>query len=251
MILFVFEGSRREPGIFDSLRKLYFKEESVVVCTYNTDFHSLYKSLSENDWELFYVLRERLHQRGENTLDEYKASDFSQIYLFFDYDFQNSHIPLEEQNRRLEEMLSYFCEETGNGKLYINYPMVESLIYTKQLPDGDFDDYTVSREECHGFKGLASKFSYYPDTSFVSIDNPNNVPKEEVLQNWELLKRQHVAKANLLCNGEKGKMPEDKTSIGQGRLFEVQCNQFVVPKNVVSILNAFPLFVYEYMKETT
>lgn len=248
MILFVFEG-KKEPTIFESLRKIYFRrEESVVVCTYNTDFHSLYKALSENDWELFYVLRERLQQRGEDTLDGYKASDFSQTYLFFDYDFQNSHIALEEQNRRLVEMLQYFNEETENGKLYINYPMVESIVYTKQLPDEQFDDYVVSREDCRHFKGLAAKFSHYPDTSFLLIGNKNNVPDEEVMSNWELLKMQHVHKANLLCNGVRKTMPSSKDMIAQDRVFKAQKEQFVEPLESVSILNSFPVFVYEYLK---
>lgn len=250
MILFVFEGQRKEPAIFDSLRKIYFKrEESVVVCTYNTDFHSLYKELSENEWELFYVLRDRLHKRGETLLDGFKASDFSQIFLFFDYDFQNSHIPLEEQNRRLEEMLDYFKEETENGKLYINYPMVESIVYTKQLPDNQFDTYVVSREDCRHFKAMASEFSHYPDTSFLTIDNANNVSNEEVVGNWEFLKKQHVGKANLLCNGLKGQMPDDKDSINQLRIFNAQTEQYVEPNDQVAILNSFPIFVYDYLKE--
>ncbi|MBQ6307036.1 MAG: hypothetical protein IJK78_10755 [Bacteroidales bacterium] len=249
MILFVFEGKKKEPAIFESLRKIYFRrEESVVVCTYNTDFHSLYKALSENDWELFYVLRERLQQRGEDTLDGYKASDFSQIYLFFDYDFQNSHIAMEEQNRRLMEMLQYFNEETENGKLYINYPMVESIIYTVQLPDERFDDYVVSREDCRHFKELAAKFSHYPDSSFLLIGNKNNVPDEEVMSNWDLLKLQHVYKANLLCNGVRKTMPLSKDVIAQERIFKAQREQFVEPSESVSILNSFPIFVYEYLK---
>ena len=249
MILFVFEGKKKEPAIFDSLRNLFFKgEESVVVCTYNTDFHSLYKSLIENDWELFYVLRERLQERGEDTLDGYLASDFSQTYLFFDYDFHNSHISLNEQNRRLEELLSFFNEETENGKLYINYPMVESIVYTKQLKDSQFDDYVVSRRDCHRFKELAANFSFYPDTSFLIVNNNNNVPDEEVRHNWELLKFQHVTKANLLCNGIKGTMPVHKSSIAQSHIFKAQRKKYVDTKDSVSILNSFPIFVYEYLK---
>ena len=249
MILFVFEGKKKEPAIFESLRKIYFKrEESVVVCTYNTDFHSLYKDLSENEWELFYVLRERLQQRGEDTLDGYKASDFSQTYLFFDYDFQNSHIALEEQNRRLVEMLEFFNEETENGKLYINYPMVESIVYTKQLPDEQFDEYVVSRDACRHFKELAASFSHYPDTSFLLIGNKNGVPDEEVVSNWELLKLQHVYKANLLCNGTHKTMPTSKEAIAQERIFKAQRERFVEPSEKVSILNSFPIFVYEYLK---
>lgn len=249
MILFVFEGEKKEPAIFETLRRIYFRrEDSVVVCTYRTDFHSLYKSLIANDWDLFYVLRERLQRRGDETLNGYKASDFGQIYLFFDYDFQNSRVSLEEQNRRLEEMLRYFNEETENGKLYVNYPMVESVIYTKRLPDTQFDDYVVKRDDCHRFKELASRFSYYPDTSFLLAGNTNGVTDEEVARNWELLKLQHVHKANFLCNGVHGEMPAAKEDIAQDRIFHAQREQFVTPSESVSVLNSFPIFVYEYLK---
>lgn len=70
----------------------------------------------------------------------------TEIFLFFDYDFQESRLTLEENNRHIGEMLEYFNDETENGKLYINYPMVESVFYTKQLSDKDYQSYYVTRE---------------------------------------------------------------------------------------------------------
>lgn len=35
-------------------------------------------------------------------------------------------------------MLDFFSDETENGKLYINYPMIESLKYTKEIPDANY-----------------------------------------------------------------------------------------------------------------
>lgn len=53
-----------------------------------------------------------------------------------------------EDDKRLKELLDFFNEETDMGKLYINYPMIESLKYTKQLPDADFHTYRTTLEEC-------------------------------------------------------------------------------------------------------
>lgn len=251
MILFVFEGEKTEPKVFDSLRKVFFpQEESIVVCTYNTDFHSLYKNLSENDWDLFYVLKERLQSHNDTRLDGYKSSDFGQIYLFFDYDFQNSRFDVSEQNRRLNKMLEFFNEETENGKLFVNYPMVESIRYTKKLPDASYDDYVVSREQCKEFKSLASSFSFYPDLSFLIVGNTNNVPVEEVMENWKHLIRQNVGKAYWLCDGEKDDVPRQKSLISQDKIFSAQVAKYVEPSESVAILNAFPLFVFEYLKDT-
>ena len=62
---------------------------------------------------------------------------YDTLYLFFDYDFQQSRKSLEENNQSVQCLLDYFNDETENGKLYINYPMSESLFYTRQLPNTD------------------------------------------------------------------------------------------------------------------
>ena len=60
-------------------------------------------------------------------------------------------------------MLKFFTDETANGKLYINYPMVESLRYTKELPDSNCWTYTVTRQQCQEvrFKHQVHEFSFY------------------------------------------------------------------------------------------
>lgn len=118
MILFVFEGGKAEPAIFDSLKRLFLTQEEVVCVSCSFDLPNLYSHLKECG-----------------------------------YDFQHNG-GLSFVNDVLDEMLDYFCDETENGKLYVNYPMVESLKYTKQLPDADYCDYIVSRETCvnHHFK---------------------------------------------------------------------------------------------------
>ena len=93
-----------------------------------------------------------MQENGDDTLVDILEVNVSEIFLFFDYDFQESRLTLEENNRHIGEMLEYFNDETENGKLYINYPMVESVFYTKQLPDKDYLSYYVTREECHNFK---------------------------------------------------------------------------------------------------
>ena len=51
---------------------------------------------------------------------------------------------METQNEKIKEMLELFDNETEKGKLYINYPMVESIRYfKKELPDEDYIDHQV------------------------------------------------------------------------------------------------------------
>ena len=258
MILFVFEGKEREVNIFNALKELYFSNDEVIVeFTYNTGFHTLYKNLKKNDMSLFRVLQEASKKRKDDKLGGYDEDDFSEVFLVFDYDFHNKSIPLEQWNKNLEEMLDYFDDETRNGKMYVNYPMVESIRYTKLLPDKDYYKYTVKRDECmkakgkpeSGFKYLAASFSAYVGLDFIQVtDEKTADEKQGVRRNWDCLKRQNVAKAHYLCDG-RNTYPRKKTIFTQAAIFEKQCKKYVNTKTCrVSILNSFPIFLYDYFK---
>ena len=76
--------------------------------------------------------------------------------IFSTMTFNINSLSLEEIiNSRLKDMLELFDDETSNGKLYINYPMIESIRYAKELPDRNYYQYTVKCAECHDFKRLS------------------------------------------------------------------------------------------------
>ena len=136
MILFVFEGARREPMLFESIKYLFFeKETDTIVYSFGNNIYNLYKQIMElGTGDIVSLLREIHRGNEENPFkDIASSSDFAEIYLFFDYDLQHKFLSLEEINSRLKDMLELFDDETSNGKLYINYPMIESIRYTKEL----------------------------------------------------------------------------------------------------------------------
>ena len=98
---------------------------------------------------------------------------------------------LKKKNQQILELLEYFNEETENGKLFISYPMIESIQYTKELPDNQFPTYTVSRDASMGenFKKAAKQFCHYKGYTYLKD-----------LTNWKHLILQNVWKANLLTN---------------------------------------------------
>lgn len=253
MILFVFEGDEREPRLYRTLERLYFpKQNENIICSFGNNIYDLYNELQEydGDGDIVALMRERLAGRGDATLDGIRNSDISEIYLFFDYDFQNSQLTLDEINRRVEEMLTLFDDETNNGKLYINYPMIESIRYTKELPDDAYASYTIGREACKDFKRLAREFSAYDSLDHLLFKDGETPTKDKYLKvkdNWEYLRAMNVSKANLLTTGFFA-MPRTKSDIGQLAIFNNQVMKFVKPKESVAILNSFPIFIYEYMK---
>lgn len=225
MILFIFEGNKREPQLFSSMQKLFFpKGNEAIICSFGNNIYELYRKMQEMDG----------------------VGDLS----FFDYDFHNRNYTLEELNVRITSMLSVFDNETENGKLYINYPMVESIRYTKLLPDSQYWSYTVSRDSCASFKKISDSFSDYQSLDFICLPSRREPTESELLRcrdNWSLLKVQNVCKANYICSGQNC-LPDTKENISQRSIFENQVKKFVNSGKGchVGILNAFPLFLYEY-----
>lgn len=246
MILFVFEGGSAEPKVFDSIGKLFLSGEDFRIIKCKHDLPTLYSRLKANGDDLFRILP---FKENEIEIPEGKRLDtlFSQIFLFFDYDFQN-RMGLDKVNEILDEMLDFFNDETDNGKLYINYPMIESLKYTKEMPDKNYYQYVVSRDECvkHQFKGNAEEFAYAGAKGFKFIDL-SQTKEADVMKNWDNLKSQNITKANYIVSGINT-MPEQKDDINQNAIFKAQKSKFVDVNKNVSILNSFPIFIYDYLE---
>ena len=257
MILFVFEGEYREPELFATIQKMFFpRDNERITYSFGNNIYELYNELSKLDdaGDLVSLLQERCSGQADNPFEGLNSSDFSEIYLFFDYDFQNKNLELAEINRQLKEMLSKFNDETEYGKLYINYPMIESIRYTKELPDANYYEYVISRADCSCFKKLAADFSAYSSLDFILIDSRKDVSElsekklKSLRDNWEHLKKQNVNKANYICHG-KNEAPNKKEEVSQELIFESQLQKHVnKEQSEVAILNAFPLFLYEYFK---
>jgi len=129
-ILLIVEG----PGENDFFRRYleHFRVNAEIV-TYKTNIYKLYERLKEDDFDttICGLLEEAdpdnpvLHQK------------FIATYLIYDADFQHCdkgenrldiHARMDKNLPRLREMAAYFNEETDDsrGKLFVNYPMMES-----------------------------------------------------------------------------------------------------------------------------
>ena len=261
MILFIFEG-KDDKTYFESIKRLFFPEKlDTFVCTYNSNIYSLYTKLKTHDAlkemlevDTVSVLKEILLEKGDETLKGIREDEVSEIYLFFDYDFQENTRTLEENNSRLSELLDYFTDETRKGKLYINYPMVESLRYTKELPDSNYWQYTVTRQKCQedSFKHQVHEFSFYKSNleylvlSIKPADDETKIQlKADIAKtNWLHLVTMNTSKANYICN-DKNELPEEVNS--QKEIYDNQLTKYVETEECkVAILNAFPIFLFDY-----
>ena len=98
MILFVFEGAKRERDIFRTMEELFFQKSlDKIVCSYCDNIYHLYSQITDKGRitdPLFYndivtVLQKREKNNPNSKIVNIQRSDISEIYLFFDYEIQN------------------------------------------------------------------------------------------------------------------------------------------------------------------
>lgn len=279
MILFIFEGKDDEPRLYKTLKEIFHFElnEEEIIHYYCNNIFSLYdtlKSYAENELDdsvdLVNVLKEEAiaHKKANTELDKIKySSEISEIFLFFDYDIrkqdEKNKLTIDQQNAKILELFNYF--ESGsinserNGiKLYINYPMIESYrFFKKELPDEDFQNYTFDLMSEKSFKQIVNEESFYKNLNYLCFDlNKSGELKkfegekrtEDIRQNWLFLKELNIKKAHFICADDYS-IPADKNTINQRTIFDKQMEKYVNPKHEVAILNAFPLFWFEYIDE--
>ena len=284
MILFVFEGEATEPLLYSSIKHLFMpKEKNDIICSYKSNIYSLYNRMlangyfddAENDVSIVPLLQTHLRKQRELNhplLKIKRWAEISEVFLFFDYDCQNKNsngtYSLGDNNRQIQEMLSFFNNETSAGKLYINYPMIESIRYTKKLPDSAFGTYTAPLTECPDavFKNKVDAFSFYKSFDFLTLnflDSLRDVmnlaeaksrklklrsfwkQRKKRKDNWKMLIKQNVEKLFEITNADKTEI-HSKQEITQEKLFEVQRKDFV-SKQIISIICSLPLFLYDYI----
>ena len=255
MILFIFEGNKREPMLFRSIERMFFPNKTETICySFGNDIYELYTQLNllGDGADIVSLLRDRAVNDTNNPLHKFeKTSDFSEIFLFFDLDIHDKHIELNVKLSRIEKLLNYFDNETDNGKLYINYPMIESIRYTKALPDTEYYSYVISRYDCCNFKNNCHNFSTYKDLNHLCLDirESHHITEECMIRtktNWKHLIDMNVAKANYICS-ENNEYPSHKEDISQPNIFKAQQDKYLTT-DTISILNAFPIFIFDYFK---
>lgn len=146
-ILLIVEGVKTEKELFEKFYELYSKK-NIEIISYGTNIYNMYNKMKKSylspvnpekvDFEsldLMLFLNEYLDLQEE--LDE---KDFTDIILIFDFDPQDPSFSLGI----LKEMLEHFNDSSDKGKLYINYPMIESFKDYNCFEDTDFLESTVS-----------------------------------------------------------------------------------------------------------
>lgn len=144
--LLVCEGQAEKEEFLKSLVRAFPKlsiniEEDVLV--YETNIYQLYDELDEYyehcwDDDLIFDLPVVLDNRNrelDRSVPKYGYREqYKNIFLIFDYEPHDSDFSFE----KIQRMLNKFSSEEDQGKLYLNYPILESYLHDSLpglLPD--------------------------------------------------------------------------------------------------------------------
>jgi len=216
-ILFIVEGDL-EYKIATRIAAVY--ELNCKIAVVRTNIHSLYRELRDDGFlNVISVLKEHF-QKTINTLQsgvsnpnqgrQLRAAqdDLSKLdekyayrYLFFDTEIQHSgnrsstesgsDIPRQqlimENYHTLKNMVEYFDDETDQGKLFINYPMMESYRDCDDYFDDNYKDRMVSLDDL-----FARKYKELVGRRGLSNIRVNQITKHQ----FDQLIRMNVFKLN-------------------------------------------------------
>ncbi len=100
MILFVFEGEKRERKLFKTLEELYFPKKSEhIICSFCNNIYSLYRRVSETGEDIVSIIKSKSSNSEKINWSQLNVGDFSQVFLFFDYDCHDSSASDEKLER--------------------------------------------------------------------------------------------------------------------------------------------------------
>lgn len=170
------------------------------------------------------VLREM--ERNPSKRDVLSQT-FSEVIMAFDFAPQHS-TPHFQTVRR---MLSYFSDSTNMGRLYINYPMMQSYRHFKKLPDPDYIKATASP---WGYKELVQKAGCHIDLRRWGYDIFISVAVQNIRKTWWMLHSDN-------------RLPDvdEYASIDWARVFDMELDHFT-KTDTVYVLNTFVFAIIDF-----
>ena len=239
-VLIVLEGEQPEGNTLARLQRAFPEEladlsEDLVEYVYSSHIYGLYNKLKEDDGfsDVIEVLKE-LYPK-DDTLQNTKREDISQVFLFFDLDIHKQ--PIDKSCDQLNELVQFFDNETENGKLFLSYPMAEAINIC-DIENGLMSDdrklFSIDKCVDDGFKHFANDLNR----------DSNTICRANCRENWLIISKANYEKAKWLT-----KTPTGTLLLEQMQQLTILQHQQVLIKNegIVATLSAFPFFLLEYL----
>lgn len=233
-VLFIVEGKRGEPRLLKRMHNVLFGTHPGNICYHGTVIHDLISRLFVDGFldetlDVVSVLRESVDDPERRMILEQEYSD---VYLVFDMD---PHDPRYDSNM-LKTAIRFFSDSTDNGKLYLNYPMLESYRHLKMHYDPGYLNRVVKTDSLGGYKHIVETESH-PDFKQLG-DYTEETFREIIVMNLQ--------KANWMM-GNGGRIPEiDEFLSWEGsEILDVQ-NRSMDDKDLIYVLNTSVFYPVEF-----
>lgn len=242
-IAIIYEGVKSEMEIFDNLNKCFFSEKtefSLFFLPADGNIYMLWERLKEDDFEtdVISVVKEMCKTVKIDGLENIQASEFSEIYLFFDYDIHNNNLKKEHRGWDvLNEMFKTFNNETELGKLYVSYPMIES-IKDISIENKDYKELYIEIKDSSVYKSLMGGSKDFSNYAQITRSM------------WLIACEASRKRATLIVTyGEDISYEDFLFVVTQEKIYETQRELYVKNNGCIAILNAIPLFLLEYFEK--
>lgn len=205
----------------------------ISVYSYGTNIHRLMRLVPEDEaeyafFDIVQVLREDVRSRGlPFPIDEY-----TDVFLVFDMDPQDQGYGGGRQLRRASRL---FTDSVDRGKLYLNYPMLESYKHVRSLDDESYLTNTVARNDIQDYKALVDSECLKALRNVGGYDGDT----------FRTLAAMNLRKANLALNGDS-RLPDNEGfyQMDMSRLLEMQIGMLDMDDEPL-VMNTSYFIIYE------
>ncbi len=188
-MLLIVEGPSDEEVLIKKLWDRFDKGADYEIVTYKTNVYVLMRALFidgviDEDLDLVRLLRSEDNPSGIR-LD--RSEKFTDVFMVFDLDPQDPNADLD----MLGKMLRFFDDSTSKGKLFINYPMMQSYRHITGQNDPGFKDRMVPANIGRRYKSMVDK------EAWNRLKQINRLNRDTLRWIIEL----HLSKMSYIVNG--------------------------------------------------
>ncbi|MCC8162833.1 MAG: hypothetical protein LIO86_06635 [Lachnospiraceae bacterium] len=237
---YVVEGEARELAIINNIMRIFFPGDNVkvIILPAGQNIYMLWKKLKADDFEtdIIEVIRES-NEELKLQLEGIGRDEFSEVYLFFDYDGHQNNLSESEKSASddvLQQMLRNFNDETENGKLYVSYPMVEALRDFEEGTCGRKENCFVPLSDIGDYKRISASRAVYQHFKDYDYMVWKNIMEVFVLRLSWLMNRNSTISYDEYMN-----------EVTPLKILELENRKIAISR--VFVLSAFPEFLLDYL----
>ena len=233
-ILFIVEGEHDEVRFLNSLYSTCFSGNNYQIYSYRTNIHILalvlnteYPDFMNHEIDIRLLLRSKEQDEQKREL---LSQTYSDIYLVFDFEPQHD-VPHFEM---IKKMMGYFDDSTDRGKLFINYPMIQSYKHLVTLPDPGFENRSVTIAQTKQYKQIVGDESAFTDLSAYNYPIFMSIAVH------------HIRKANKLLTGKYCLPGTDEYMSWKGSdIYDVEYS-LMEQHGIINVLNTVIFLLVDY-----